>query len=104
MENKKKSGTFVVHIKCCENATWQGDVTWAEENKKESFRSALELIRLIERFQDITRSTRRTDRNGKEVHIPCNMINCFCMYSDYTPLTLDEWIICDRERRKASGG
>ena len=60
--------------------------------------------RLIERFQDITRNTRRTDRNGKEVHIPCNMINCFCMYSDYTPLTLDEWIICDRERRKASGG
>ena len=24
--------------------------------------------------------------------IPCNMINCFCMRSDYTPLTLNEWI------------
>ena len=29
------------------------------------------------------------------------MINCFCMYSDYTPLTLDEWIECDRKRRSA---
>ena len=24
--------------------------------------------------------------------IPCNMINCFCKRSDYTPLTLSEWI------------
>ena len=60
MENKKKSGTFVVHIKCCENATWQGDVTWAEENKKESFRSALELIRLTVHW--ICRKNRTGDR------------------------------------------
>ena len=54
MENKKKSGTFVVHIKCCENATWQGEVTWAEENKKETVRSALELIRLIDGALDMS--------------------------------------------------
>ena len=59
--------------------------------------------RLIEQFSDITRSTVRTGRDGKEMHIPCNMINCFCMYSDYTPLTLDEWIICDKERREQYG-
>ena len=59
--------------------------------------------RLIEQFSDITRSTVRTGRDGKEIHIPCNMINCFCMYSDYTPLTLDEWIICDKERREQYG-
>ena len=29
------------------------------------------------------------------------MINCFCMYSDYTPLTLDEWIELDAKRRGA---
>ncbi|MBO6239956.1 MAG: metallophosphoesterase family protein [Butyrivibrio sp.] len=28
----------------------------------------------------------------KEDFIPCNMINCFCKRSDYTPLTLTEWI------------
>ncbi len=52
MENnkkeKKKTGTFVVHVKHCENATWQGEVTWAEENRKKQFRSALELIKLID--------------------------------------------------------
>ena len=31
--------------------------------------------------------------------IPCNMINCFCMFSDYVPLTLDEWIELDNKRR-----
>jgi hypothetical protein len=28
------------------------------------------------------------------------MINCFCMYSDYVPLTLEEWIALDEKRRK----
>lgn len=32
--------------------------------------------------------------------IPCQMINCFCMFSDYRPLTLDEWIETDRKRRE----
>ena len=30
--------------------------------------------------------------SDKESAIPCNMINCFCKKSDYTPLTLSEWI------------
>ena len=55
--------------------------------------------RLIEQFADITRNTVRTGMDGEERPIPCRMINCFCKYSDYTPLTLDEWIECDRKRR-----
>lgn len=55
--------------------------------------------RLIERFQDITRATVTRDAQGNERNIPCNMINCFCKYSDYEPLTLDEWIVCDAKRR-----
>ncbi len=58
--------------------------------------------RLIERFQDITRQSVRESPDGTEREIPSNMINCFCMYSDYTPLTLDEWIACDRNRRQGS--
>ena len=27
------------------------------------------------------------------------MINCFCMFSGYTPLSLDEWIEKDAARR-----
>lgn len=57
--------------------------------------------RLLERFQDITRATVTTDALGNERNIPCNMINCFCKYSDYEPLTLDEWIVCDAKRRGA---
>lgn len=55
---------------------------------------------LIEQFQEITRNSKRLGMNGTERTIPSNLINCFCMYSDYTPLTLDEWIICDQNRRK----
>ncbi len=43
-----KKGTFIVKVDYCENETWQGRVTWAEENKSEHFRSALELIKLID--------------------------------------------------------
>ena len=48
--------------------------------------------RLLEQFQEITRNTVTTDAQGNTRNIPCNMINCFCVYSDYEPLTLDEWI------------
>ena len=44
---------------------------------------------------------KRTVRGSKEfVNIPCQMINCFCMFSDYVPLTLDEWIQLDKTRRE----
>ncbi len=57
---------------------------------------------LINRFVRQTRETKR-EIKGQEglVSIPCNMINCFCMFSDYTPLTLDEWIEVDKKRREA---
>lgn len=49
LENKKgEEGTFIVQVKYRQNATWQGQVVWAEENKKMYFRSALELLRLID--------------------------------------------------------
>lgn len=48
--------------------------------------------RLLEQFQKITRNIVTRNAQGEEQHIPCNMINCFCKYSDYEPLTLDEWI------------
>jgi hypothetical protein len=46
--NVNNNGTFIVKIDRCNNNTWQGEVVWAEENKKERFRSALELIRLMD--------------------------------------------------------
>lgn len=37
--------------------------------------------------------------DGQLESVPCQLINCFCMYSDYVPMTLDEWIEIDKERR-----
>lgn len=46
------------------------------------------------------RQYKRTVRESVDmVSIPCQMINCFCMFSDYVPLTLDEWILLDKKRR-----
>lgn len=56
--------------------------------------------RLVEQFQEIIRATVVRNVQGHERTIPCNMINCFCQYSDYEPLTLDEWIACDEKRRR----
>ena len=55
---------------------------------------------LVNTFQEITRQTTVLNKKtGKERAIPCNMINCFCMFSDYTPLSLKEWIKLDEKRR-----
>ena len=44
----KKADTFLVKIMGHENATWQGKVTWIEGQREQYFRSALELIKLID--------------------------------------------------------
>jgi hypothetical protein len=41
-------GTFIVKVEYCQNETWQGQVIWAEENRSVRFRSALELMKLMD--------------------------------------------------------
>lgn len=57
---------------------------------------------LVNEFVGRTRACKR-ELVGAEglCDIPCQMINCFCMFSDYVPLTLDEWIELDEKRRRA---
>ena len=43
-----KSATFAVSVLFRQNASWQGSVTWLEENREESFRSVLELLFLMD--------------------------------------------------------
>lgn len=53
MEKKRgEQDTFIVRIQYRQNATWQGHVTWVDENKTVPFRSALELIKLIDSTQN----------------------------------------------------
>lgn len=44
----KKNNSFMVVIKETQNHTWQGTIEWIEKNEKQSFRSALEMIKLID--------------------------------------------------------
>ena len=43
-----KKDTFMVRIISQENSTWQGQVTWLDGEQTESFRSMLELIKLMD--------------------------------------------------------
>ena len=55
---------------------------------------------LVNHFITQTRKTKVLSRHADRPEpIPCNMINCFCMFSGYQPMTLDEWIRIDQERR-----
>ena len=40
--------SFLVEILYQQNATWQGTVKWVNNGKTQNFRSALELLRLID--------------------------------------------------------
>ena len=35
-------------------------------------------------------------KNLRSNGVPCRLINCFCMYSGFVPLTLDEWLTVDK--------
>ena len=48
MEIRREKETFIIRILGTENATWQGSITWTEKNKVQHFRSALELLRMID--------------------------------------------------------
>ena len=41
-------GTFEIIIKFTQNSTWQGHIHWVEKNQKQNFRSALEMLKLID--------------------------------------------------------
>ena len=55
---------------------------------------------LMLKIQKLIEETEVDAVGGGKRTIPCHMINCFCGYSDYEPLTLDEWILNDRNRKK----
>lgn len=48
MKPTKRGNNFVISIKHQQYETWQGTIQWIEGQKTENFRSALELIKLID--------------------------------------------------------
>ena len=48
IENRGQKGTFFLNVRYRQNSSWQGSVTWVEEQREQHFRSALELLKLID--------------------------------------------------------
>lgn len=46
--SERNKGTFIVKVMNTQNSTWQGSITWVEEQKTQNFRSALEMIKMID--------------------------------------------------------
>ena len=40
--------TFEITVRFRQNATWQGQILWAEKNLKQNFRSVLEMLKLMD--------------------------------------------------------
>lgn len=43
-----RKATFIVQVQYRQNASWQGTVSWTDEKKTHSFRSTLELVKLMD--------------------------------------------------------
>ena len=39
--------TFVVNVQYRQNSSWQGSITWVEQNRTQNFRSVFEMIQLM---------------------------------------------------------
>ena len=44
----KNKGTFIIKVEDCQRGTWQGKVLSADVDTTEYFRSALELLQLVD--------------------------------------------------------
>lgn len=53
-----KLATFIVHVQFRQNTTWQGAVQWIEQKSTQRFRSAFELLRMVDEAlkSDVVRS------------------------------------------------
>ena len=43
-----EKATFTIQVQFRQNATWQGTIAWMENKKIQQFRSALEMIKLMD--------------------------------------------------------
>ncbi|HIQ97443.1 MAG TPA: hypothetical protein IAB26_12895 [Candidatus Limivivens merdigallinarum] len=48
LNQRGEKATFLIHVKYRQSATWQGEIAWVERGVKQSFRSALELLKLMD--------------------------------------------------------
>ena len=57
-------GTFIVRVQHRQNSSWQGRITWMEEDKTVQFRSVWEMVKLIENAMDTVSASEDGDEPG----------------------------------------
>jgi len=48
LDKRGGKGTFIIQVQYRQNSSWQGKIIWVEKNKTLHFRSALEMLKLID--------------------------------------------------------
>lgn len=81
----------------CYNGQYHGDTTYMLYGHVHATKD----YDNVRKFQQQSRETVYTPNErgaveGEERRLSCNLINCFTVFSDYHPLTLDEWIALSR--------
>ena len=56
-----RQATFVISIRYRQNSTWQGKIQWIEEKKEQSFRSTLEMIKLMDEALSVSQDNPEFD-------------------------------------------
>ena len=62
--SRKNKGTFIIKVEDCQRGTWQGKVVWADEETTEYFRSALELLQLVDEALNAARGSDKQAQKG----------------------------------------
>lgn len=57
MKKMNKKPTFLIQMLDNQNMTWQGTITFLDDNQKLPFRSLLELIKLIDSAMSVVESS-----------------------------------------------
>lgn len=65
LERHGDMGTFVIRVQHRQHSSWQGRVTWLEEDKSVYFRSALELIKIIDGALDQIEASGEEENENK---------------------------------------
>ena len=60
----KKDQTFILKILDRQNSTWQGSILWVEKQNEQYFRSALEMLKLID--EALVQNDEKTGRGSHE--------------------------------------
>ena len=48
LDKRGEKGTFIIQVQYRQNSSWQGKIVWVEKNETQHFRSALEMIKLMD--------------------------------------------------------